>query len=138
MSSYNLTAVATAAVQYLGVLDSGEGLSTAQKNDALTVANQLLESWYTDQVLAVRIQLAAFTLAAGTYTPATMLQFADLTTPITFPAGWDRAMILGLAVEIAPQYDMQASAELMQAAGKAYANASPPTVGNLAVGQREG
>jgi len=138
MSSYNLTSIATNAANFLGVLDQGEGLSTAQLDQARTTANQLLESWYNDQVLALNIQLAAFTLAAGTYTPASMLQFADNTTPITLPAAWDRALTLGLAIEMAPQYDMTATAELAAAAGKAYANASPPTVGNLAVGQREG
>ncbi len=138
MSSFSLTSIATNAANFLGILDLGESLSSAQLTQARTTANQLLESWYTSQVVAINVQLASFTLAAGSYTPATMLQFADNTTPITLPAGWDRTLTLGLAVEMAPQYDMLPSEELQRAAGKAYTHASPPSQSQLAVGQRDG
>jgi|HubBroStandDraft_6_1064221.scaffolds.fasta_scaffold1002764_2 hypothetical protein len=119
MSSINLTTYAEAAVQFMGVLDSGEGLSAQQLSDALAVANTLLESWYTASVLLINIEIASFTLAAGSFTPATMPQFADTTTALTLPAGWDRIMKLGLCVELAPQYDMQPPASVEQALAQA-------------------
>lgn len=112
--SITLTAAATAAAQFLEVLDSGEALSSQQLADALLVANNLLESWWEAQVLAINVQLAAFTLAAGTYTPATTPQFADTTTPITIPSGWVRALKLGLAIEISSQYAVAPSQALLQ------------------------
>lgn len=131
--SITLTVYANAAAQFLGVLDSGEALSSQQVADALPAANQLLESWYTAMVLAVNVQIAAFTLAGGTYSPASMPQFADATTGLTLPAGWDRALKLNLAVEIAPQYDMAPSADLLRAAGEAL-NAVTPIPARLPQG----
>jgi hypothetical protein len=132
-STINLTTYANAAAQFLGILDSGEALSTQQIADALPAANQLLESWYTEQVLAINIQLASFTLSAGTYTPDTMPQFADTTTALTLPAAWDRALKLCLAVELAPQYDMQPSESLAAEAVRAYQSATPPAAGQVKV-----
>lgn len=78
---------------------------------------------------------AAYTLAGGTYTvavftapsftPASAPQFADNTTPITLPGGYERAFILSFAIELAPQYDMQPSAALMKQAAEARAAANP-------------
>lgn len=138
MSSINLTTYATSAANFLGALDSGEGLSTAQLSDALSAANKLLESWYRAQVLAINVQIAGFTLAAGSYTPATMPQFADNTTPLTLPDGYDRALTLNLAIELAPQYSMQPDAALIKNAADALAAASPPTVAQTALGQKAG
>ena len=132
----SLTAYANQAAQYLAVLDSGEALSSQQVADALVAGNQLLESWYTAQVLAANIQIAAFTLSAGSYTPATMPQFADATTPLALPAAWDRAFKLNLAIEIAPQYDTQPSATLVAEAGKALGDASPPAAAQVQLGQK--
>src|SRR6202030_4031961 len=47
----NLTSVATAAAQFLGVLDSGESLSAQQLTDALAATNALLDNWSTEQTM---------------------------------------------------------------------------------------
>lgn len=112
MANFNLTQIAQQAAQALMVLDSGEGLSNQQLLDAQQAANNLLASWTNEQVRAIQTAVQAFTLAGGAYTPAALLQFADLTTPITLPAGYERALPLGLAIELAPQYDMEPSAAL--------------------------
>lgn len=159
MATVTLTAAANAAAQFLGVLDSGESLSTQQVTDALAVANNLLESWWQEQTLALQVLITeqakagvvfvdtltkaaaplitAFTLAGAIYTPAqfiapvlgtgTMPQFADATTPLTLPAAWVRALKLGLAVELAPQYAVEPAAALVQdyAAARAAATKAP-------------
>ena len=197
MPSVNLTTVAQAAVQFLGVLDSGEGLSTQQKTDALAVANNLLDNWSSEGVFIptdtiikaipvvagtqsytigasqtintarpVKIEAASFLNSSGEGGPievvdekkwaslpdrqgqsnhcrflfydrgyptgtiylspvplstnptlelhvfAPLTEFADLTTTISFAPGYLRPFELALAVELAPQYDMQPSETL--------------------------
>ncbi len=53
--SYSLTQVATAAAQWLTVLDSGEALSSQQITDCLAIANDLLANWTNEQTMAVQI-----------------------------------------------------------------------------------
>lgn len=56
-----------AAVQFLGVLDSGEGLSTQQKNDGLAAANNLLDNWSSESVFIPSDTLvSAIPVVAGT------------------------------------------------------------------------
>jgi hypothetical protein len=123
--SITLTNTANAAAQNLGVLDSGEGLSNQQLLDAKLAANQLLANWTVEQVRVLNAIVATFNLAGGTYTPATTLQFADLTTAISVPDGYGRALTLGLAVELAPQFDIQPSGALLKNLAEARAAASP-------------
>ena len=122
-----LQAAATAAAQFLGVLDSGEGLSTQQLTDAFNAANSMLDNWTIEQVRLLNAILPTFSLAGGTYTPGSTLQFvsADNLNPITPPQGYVRAIELGLAIELAPQYDMQPSAALLAQYKEARAAASP-------------
>lgn len=151
-----LTQAATAAAQFLGVLDSGEALSPQQLTDALAAANNLLAAWTNEQTeaMAVLIQdqirdgalfidqqakvggplAVAYTLAGGVYTagnytaptfvPAGVPQFADTTTAINVPNGYSRALKLNLAIEIAPQYDVQPSAALVKQAAEALRDAT--------------
>ena len=65
MATLTLTAAATQAAQYLGVLDSGENLSTQQLADALLAANNLLDAWTNEQIRIIQAIVAAFTLAGG-------------------------------------------------------------------------
>lgn len=157
MSTVTLTQAATAAAQFLGVLDPGEGLSAQQLTDALNVANNLLESLWQEQTLALQVIVTeqakavtifldslskqaaplvqAYTLAAGaytaalgtppSYTPGTMPQFADNTTPITLPLGYIRILKLELAVELAAQYDMTPSPAVVAQLAEARAAANP-------------
>jgi len=64
-----LSAAATAAAQFLGVLDSGEGLSTQQLTDAFNAANSMLDNWTIEHVRLLNAILPRFSLAGGTYTP---------------------------------------------------------------------
>lgn len=49
-------------------------------------------------------------------------QFADLTTDYTFPAGYNRALAYGLAMEIAPEYGMPLTQEAIGIATLSQAN----------------
>jgi len=62
---------------------------------------------------------------AGTYTPGTVPQFPDATTPLTLPAGYERATVLGLAIEMAPAFGVAARPELINDYREARAAASP-------------
>lgn len=198
MPSVNLTTVATAAARWLGILDSGEGLSNQQLLDAEAAANNMFDNWssegvfiYQDTLTAaiplvtgtqkysigaaqtinvarpVKIQAASFTNTSGVggeieivdekkwaaipdrqsqsniirylfydrgfptgfvylspvplsnnpaleiHTWAPLTQFTDLTTAISIIPGYLRMIELGLAIEIAPQYEMAPSQTLM-------------------------
>jgi hypothetical protein len=92
------------------------------------------------QFVAAQIEKTAplvtsFVLAAGsyvvpvftpaTYTPVAVLQFADLTTPVTFPAGYDLAVVLGLSIELAPVYSVPVTDAMMKNLADAKAAANP-------------
>jgi hypothetical protein len=198
MPSATLTTIANSAAQYLGVLDSGEALSTQQVADALAAMNNLIDQWGTDALMVysevrsvqtlvaatqsytigtgqafnvprpAAIAAAALINAAGpgnevevcsarrwaelpdrqsqsyavrhlfydrgyptgnifvspvplgsgltlellSYSPLT--SFPDTSTSETIPAGYLRLMELGLAIELAPQYDMTVSPALQR------------------------
>lgn len=128
MASMTLTQAATAAAQFLGVLDSGEGLSAQQLTDALSAANNMLENWTREQVATLNAIVGTFTLAGGFFTPGPVLQFPDNTTPVVIPSGYPRAIQLGLALELAPQYKQQPDAALVSDFKEARAAASPLAV----------
>lgn len=125
MPTVNLTTVATAAIQHLGSLDSGETLSAPQLTDARNAANNLLESWYQEQVLTIQTLVVAYTLAAGTYTPAAQPSFPDNTTTITLPLGMIRALELNLAVELSGQYVVPVMPGVLKQASEARFSATP-------------
>src|SRR5258708_27479245 len=102
MASLSLTQVATAAAQFLMVLDSGEGLSSQQLADALAAVNSMVRNWTNEQVQALKLALQSYTLAGGTYTPAATIQFPDTVSSITIPDEYVRVFELGAAVQVAP------------------------------------
>lgn len=63
--SITLTAAATAAVQFLAVLDSGETLSAQQLTDALNAANNILSNWTNEQVEALTLLIQEQIRAGG-------------------------------------------------------------------------
>jgi hypothetical protein len=68
------------------------------------------------------------TYTAGTYAPATAPAFPDLTTPQTFPPGYEYAIVTGLAVNLVPQYGNSVTADpsaLAMNAKVALAKANP-------------
>jgi hypothetical protein len=195
MATLTLTAAANAAAQFLGVLDSGESLSTQQIADALAIANDLLDNWSSNKLYILQslvqqfnlvaaqqsytigtganfnvtrpmnITAAHLILAAGPSGPINVVnalqwskikdrqsdswlveylfydranptgkvwlspvpkggtveltmwsalsQFADATTPLTMLPGYQRLLKVALAVDMAPQYDVQPSETLM-------------------------
>lgn len=62
----NLTTVLTQALQYLGILASGETASTDEKNDGLASANLLLDNWSSDRLMAISELINSFATAAST------------------------------------------------------------------------
>ena len=62
----------------------------------------------------------AYTLYYDSWTPLT--EFPDLTTQVTFPPGYYRALRYGLAAEIAPQYGMALMPEAIKIAMDSQAN----------------
>lgn len=131
MATMSLTTAANAAVLFLGDLDSGEGLSAQQLSDALGAANDLLENLTNEQVRLLQAIIPTFSLAGGTYTPGTIIQFPDTVTAITIPPGYLRVIQLGLAIELAPQYSTQPSAALLKNFTEAR-NAANPLLAKLA------
>lgn len=139
--SVNLTTVASHALQFIAALDSGETPSPQQLTDALSAANNLLFSWFQEQNLTMqelileqgRLGLAwavAYSLAAGTYippswAPSSAPQFPDTVTPITLPAGYQRALETSLGIELAPQYDVPVMPALAGIAREARAAVNP-------------
>lgn len=90
------------------------------------VAKQVAEGY----PLSIAYTLAGGTYVAATYsaptfTPSAVFQFPDKTTPISLPAGVDRALQLALSVELAPQYGKQASPDVQRQLAKAMAAAFP-------------
>lgn len=61
-----LTALATDALSYLGVLDAGGTPSVAELAQALKSANDMLENWSSEEILIPGLLLQTFTLVAGT------------------------------------------------------------------------
>lgn len=61
MANRSLTTIATAAAQFLGILDSGEALSTQQLTDALAAANNLLDNFSSEQVMLLQATRLTFT-----------------------------------------------------------------------------
>lgn len=60
-------------------------------------------------------------MSAEIHTFVPFTQFADVTTPITFKPGYARMISLGLAIELAPQFDMTPAQTLMANFGDAAA-----------------
>jgi hypothetical protein len=198
MATLTLTQAATTAAQWLGVLDSGESLSSQQIADALLLANIMLDSWSSDpkkitsltrasgnlqqgiqsytigtgQAINVArpaaIVSAAFLNSSGPGGPvkvcnasewasiqdrqresfiitdlfydrgfpsgnvyvsplpqgsslalevlvwAPLAQFVDAATPLTLLPGYERLIISSLAIQMAPQYDVDPVPDLIQ------------------------
>lgn len=79
MATLTLTALAGMAADALGCLDSGEGLSTQQKADALLYVNQMLAGWSQDQRMIPSLLVTPnLALVSGTqsYTIGTGATFA--------------------------------------------------------------
>ena len=98
----------------------------AENSGPLATAYVLAAGTYTPPVYTA----ASYTppsYAPGTFAPGSVITFPDLTTPVAFPEGYGLAIVLNLAVKLAPQYPGvgQASEALMDNAMKAYAAANP-------------
>lgn len=76
--SVTLTVAANAAVQFLGALDSGEGLSTQQVADALIAANNVLSNLTNEQTLAFQILIAEQTKALAAFVDQQSVEGAPL------------------------------------------------------------
>lgn len=100
MASQSLTTVATAAAQYLGILDSGGALSTQQLNDALAAMNGVLENWSAEELMIPGLLLQVFSLTAGTasYTIGTGLTF-NVVRPLEIEAAVHKNMMNGVAYD---------------------------------------
>src|SRR4051812_14000764 len=61
----SLTQIANAAASQLGVLDSGETLSSQQYTDALEMANALLDNWSQEDLLIMNSVTQQFSYVAG-------------------------------------------------------------------------
>lgn len=131
---------ADAAALFIGdQAKKGAQFIAQQTTDGTNLKNQQQEN---AAPLAVAYVLAAGTYAspsytaasytppsytAGTFTPSSPIVFPDLTTLTTFPEGYGLAIVLNLAIKLAPQYPgvAQVSPQLMDNAMKAYAAANP-------------
>jgi hypothetical protein len=87
MPTLTLTTLATDAALYLGILDSGGSLSSAQLQDALRAANDFLDNWSSEEIMVPGLLLQTFSLVAGTgsYLIGTGLTF-NVTRPMAIEA----------------------------------------------------
>lgn len=83
MATLTLTACANAAAQYLGVLDSGEALSTPQLTDALAYTTSMVDNWSVDDpmLLSGSIVAQSFVASQQKYTIGTGQNF-NMTRPV--------------------------------------------------------
>jgi hypothetical protein len=83
-----LSAVANRAAQILGVLDSGEALSTQQWTDALAYGNNMVDNWSVDDVMLLQDTryVGALTASTQAYTIGTGGTF-NTTRPVAIVAG---------------------------------------------------
>lgn len=65
MPSLTLTTLAQDAAKYLMVLDAGGTLSSNQLDDALAAANDMLDSWSSEELMIPALSLETFALSAG-------------------------------------------------------------------------
>lgn len=75
--------------------------------------------WYNDEYPLGKVHIdyspsQPYTLYMDTIKPLTTP--SALTTSIVFPPGWDRALAFNLAVEMAPEYERSAPAEVVSVA----------------------
>lgn len=102
MPGPNLTTVATAAAQLLGVMDSGESLSTQQLNDTLAIVNNFLDNWSSEESMIAPIVRQTFVTVAATqtYTIGTG-QAINVTRPVAVAAAaGSSATIPGYGIEV--------------------------------------
>jgi hypothetical protein len=81
-----LTQCATAAAQYLGILDSGEGLSSQQLSDALIAINNMIDGWSGDRLMALSAGVVSQATTAATISYAlgtrySQIEAASIVTP---------------------------------------------------------
>jgi hypothetical protein len=71
------TDLAASSLRLIGVLASGETPTGAEVSDALTVCNQMLDSWAADRLMVFTLTIGEFTLTPGkqTYTMGTSGDF---------------------------------------------------------------
>lgn len=107
-----------------------------------TSASNVIKALFYDRgnplgkVYVAPLPLAAVNLELTMVVPFTA--FADLTTPVTMFPGYSRAIELGLAVELAPQYDMQPSPALAQIYADALARVRNLNAGLLGMTPPQG
>jgi hypothetical protein len=84
----SLTQAATAAAQFLHVLDPGESLSAQQLADALAACNNMLDSWSSDEGMILASTELSFNTAAGTqsYTIGPGMTIASTPAPRSIKA----------------------------------------------------
>lgn len=98
-----------------------------------------------EQKRATSPLITSFVLAAASYTPpsytpgsatgGSVPAFPDLTTPQTFPEGYDWAIVVGLAVMLIPQYGsaVTANPQVLLASYQAAKAAANPVPGRIPI-----
>lgn len=102
------------ALRTNGVIAAGETPSTDESNDCFEILNAIINNWND----SLKKSLAG-SYASTVYTFNALQTFATLSTPTSLPLAWTRALMLNLAVEVAPQFGREAPASVVALAGAA-------------------
>jgi len=91
------------SLRILGVLASGEAATASEANDALVALNSMIDSWQADY--------------AEWFTAST---FSTLNTSQYLPRGYEAAIVYNLCVELAPEYGVNTSPDIVSRAKESF------------------
>jgi hypothetical protein len=104
------------ALEALGVIAPGETPSTEERDRGLSIFSQLVANW--NDILK---RVLAGSFASDYYTFTALPTYASLADNITLSAGWQRAFVFALAVDLAPYFGRTVPPEVAAMCEKAKA-----------------
>lgn len=98
----NLTTIATAAAEDLGVIDAGGTITAAEIAQALAIGNLILDNWSSDQLMLPQLLITSnlpITSGVASYTIGPALTWAMSARPLKIVAAVHRNTMYALPLE---------------------------------------